>query len=126
MTQWPSTRTASSPQPPNPDPHTLAFGFGRRICPGRILADNSLYLSIAQSLAVFSISKAVDQTGKEIDPVVSPQPGIVCHPGPFRTTIKPRSERHEALIRSIEQIHPWKESDAKILEGLSTELKGYD
>ncbi|KAJ9267651.1 hypothetical protein DTO212C5_5890 [Paecilomyces variotii] len=103
---------------PEPDPHSLAFGFGRRVCPGRILAENSLYLSIVQSLAVFKISKAVDQTGKEIDPVVSPQAGIVCHPNPFKTNIKPRSERHETLIQSIEQIHPWEESDANVLEGI--------
>ena len=31
---------------PNPetDPHTLCFGFGRRICPGRKLADASVFL----------------------------------------------------------------------------------
>src|SRR5580658_4152704 len=45
---------------PEPDPNTLSFGFGRRICPGRVLADTSVYLTIAQSLAVFNISKAVE------------------------------------------------------------------
>jgi cytochrome P450 len=35
------------------DPSRYAFGFGRRICPGRLLADANLFLVIAHSLAVF-------------------------------------------------------------------------
>lgn len=37
------------------DPRTIAFGFGRRICPGRVLADSSVFLSCAMTLAAFSI-----------------------------------------------------------------------
>ena len=29
---------------PEMDPHALVFGFGRRVCPGRELADTSLWL----------------------------------------------------------------------------------
>ncbi|KAJ3503678.1 hypothetical protein NLJ89_g8325 [Agrocybe chaxingu] len=43
---------------PEPDPREVCFGFGRRICPGRILADASIFLSCAMSLAVFDISKS--------------------------------------------------------------------
>ncbi|EEU37635.1 uncharacterized protein NECHADRAFT_53484 [Fusarium vanettenii 77-13-4] len=74
-----------------PDPYTFVFGFGRRICPGRILADNALYVNIAQSLAVFDITRG--------DPVAQPEirftPGVVSHPEPFKATIKPRSPHHE-------------------------------
>lgn len=42
-----------------PDPEQFVFGFGRRICPGRNLALNALFLNIAQSLAVFNITKGV-------------------------------------------------------------------
>ncbi|KAJ6561166.1 cytochrome P450, partial [Mycena vulgaris] len=38
------------------DPHALAFGFGRRICPGRVLADASIFISCVMALAVFNIS----------------------------------------------------------------------
>ena len=99
---------------PEPEPHTLSFGFGRRICPGRVLADTSVYLTIAQSLAVFNISKAVEN-GKEIDPIIYFQPGIISHPAPYKAFIKPRSPEHEALIRSVAVEHPWQESDAKYL-----------
>ncbi|MBE3048371.1 cytochrome P450 [Candidatus Bathyarchaeota archaeon] len=33
---------------PEPDPMLSAFGFGRRICPGRYLADNNLFLNVSQ------------------------------------------------------------------------------
>jgi len=101
---------------PEPDPHTVAFGFGRRICPGRILADNALFLNIAQSLSVFSISKAKDAAGNDIEPVVKFLPGVVSHPAPFVNSIKPRSAHHEAMIRSLERKYPWKESDWATVE----------
>jgi hypothetical protein len=102
---------------PELDPHTVSFGFGRRICPGRVLADASIYLTIAQSLAVFNIGKAVEN-GKEVDPIVHFQPGIISHPAPYKTCIKPRSHDHEALVRSVAVEHPLQESDAKSLESI--------
>jgi hypothetical protein len=103
---------------PEPDPHSFVFGFGRRICPGRILADNALFLNVAQSLAVFNISKAVEH-GKEIEPVVKFEPGVVSHPAPYKTKITPRSTNHENLVRSLKKTHPWQESDGSILESVS-------
>ena len=105
-------------QLPEPDAHKLSFGFGRRICPGRLLADSTLYLTIAQTLAVFNVSKAVEN-GREVDPAVSFLPGVISHPAPFKAVIRPRSQQHEVLIRSIEQIHPWQESGANVLESVS-------
>jgi hypothetical protein len=99
---------------PEPDPHNVSFGFGRRICPGRVLADSSIYLTVAQSLAVFAISKTVEN-GKEIEPVVQFSPGIISHPAPYQTSVKPRSPEHEALIRAVEVEHPWEKSDARYL-----------
>ncbi|KAI1373868.1 putative cytochrome P450 oxidoreductase OrdA-like protein [Hypoxylon crocopeplum] len=117
MTFNPERFLATDGYAPEPDPHTFVFGFGRRICPGRFLANNTLYLSIAQSLAVFNISKYVEN-GQEIRPVVGFEPGVVSHPLPYKNTIKPRSLHHEKLIRSIEDVYPWQESDSKILESM--------
>jgi len=100
---------------PEPDPHKLSFGFGRRICPGQFLADSSLFLNIAQILAVFQVNKPIEN-GQVIEPSVNFLPGVVSHPAPFRTSVVPRSQQHEALIRSFEQIHPWEKGDAEILE----------
>lgn len=96
------------------DPHRYVFGFGRRICPGRILADNSLFLNISQALAVYSITKPI-VNGKETEPTVKFTSGVISRPEPFQTSIKPRSLQHEQLIRSIEKAFPWEESDSKVL-----------
>ena len=49
------------------DPAVAAFGFGRRICPGRHMAYESLWISIASIVAAFDITKAVDEHGKAIE-----------------------------------------------------------
>jgi len=79
------------------DPATAAFGFGRRICPGLFLADNSIFLAIATMLCVFNISKAKDQHGVEITPAVE-YDGFISHPRPFACSIQPRSPQLKALI----------------------------
>ncbi|KAJ5970957.1 Cytochrome P450 E-class group I [Penicillium vulpinum] len=96
---------------PEFDPHDLIFGFGRRICPARNLADETLYLSAAQSLAVFNIGKAIEN-GKEVEVQPKFQPGVASHPVPWKFHIEPRSAAHESLIRSVEQKHPWEASNA--------------
>jgi hypothetical protein len=102
---------------PEPDTHRLAFGFGRRICPGRVLADAAIYLNVAQCLAVFNISKEIGN-GKKIEPRVEFQPGVISHPMPYEVTIKPRSSAHEDLIRSVETDYPWERSHAADLENI--------
>ncbi|KAI0544305.1 cytochrome P450 [Xylaria curta] len=102
---------------PEPDPEKFVFGFGRRICPGRFLAENSLFLIVAQSLAVFSIdgSRNTDDH-HDLQHQSLFQAGVVSHPSPYKTSIKPRSSHHEKIIRSLEETYPWQQSDAKILE----------
>lgn len=97
---------------PAPDPRDSIFGYGRRICPGKYLAESTVWLTIARSLAVFEIGKGLDSTGSEIEPRVSFTAGLLSHPEPFQATIKPRSPHHEALIRDVEVLHPWEESNA--------------
>ena len=48
------------------DPEAAAFGFGRRICPGRHLSNESLTFMAASLLSVFNITPAKDGDG---DPV---------------------------------------------------------
>ncbi|KAG1741078.1 cytochrome P450 [Suillus lakei] len=83
---------------PETEPRTICFGFGRRICPGLHLADASIWLSTVMSLAVFDISKVVEN-GIEITPEVDPSLGSICHPKPFKCSIKPRSAKAIALIQ---------------------------
>lgn len=52
---------------PEPDPHDLVFGFGRRECPGKLVASAEMFIVIASSLAVFDISRPVDVHGQPIE-----------------------------------------------------------
>jgi cytochrome P450 len=100
-----------------PDPRTWTFGYGRRVCPGRYVADNALFTTIAQSLAVFNIEKLVEG-GKTVEPRIEFEPGVVSHPKPYRVSITPRSEECEELVRKAEEVYPWGESDAEALRGV--------
>ncbi|KAF7354308.1 Cytochrome P450 [Mycena venus] len=41
------------------DPDTAVFGFGRRVCPGRYMATEFIWITVASMLAAFDIKKAV-------------------------------------------------------------------
>lgn len=86
-----------------PDPATEAFGYGRRSCPGRSLAESSLYLNIVQSLAAFNIRKVVGKDGKIIEIDVKPRAGIPAYPTKFGLQVEPRSAMHIDIVRSGEQ-----------------------
>lgn len=54
--------------PNAPTPTEAAFGYGRRICPGRHFAMESLWVLIVYVLATLQIDKAKDADGKVIEP----------------------------------------------------------
>lgn len=99
-----------------PDPATEAFGYGRRICPGRFFADTSLYLNMVQTLATFNLTKAVDANGVEIELDVKPKPGVLTYPTEFKVKAMPRSDEHVKLIRELESKHPFEQSDSSLLQ----------
>jgi len=76
-----------------------AFGFGQRICPGRYMAQHSIFIAVANILTVFDISLAKDEYGNEISVEVLSTPDLVTHPKPFRCSIKPRSVSAETSLK---------------------------
>ncbi|KAF9459517.1 cytochrome P450 [Collybia nuda] len=80
-----------------PYPNGL-FGFGRRICPGRHLAGNSLWIVVASVLATFDVKKVINNDGKEDIPVIAFSSGVTSHPHPFKTHMGPRGEQAKKLI----------------------------
>lgn len=58
------------------DPAEIAFGFGRRICPGRYMAKSTVWIGIASILATFTIEKATDDQGLVIEPLVEYSSGL--------------------------------------------------
>jgi hypothetical protein len=94
-----------------------AFGFGRRVCPGRFMAYSFVYIVVASVLSTFRIEKPV-RDGRVIEPTGAFTPGILscvvsylkrsgpernlsCRsPEKFECTIKPRSRDAEALVNA--------------------------
>lgn len=105
-----------------PDARQNVFGYGRRICPGRLLADSSIFIAVTQILAAFDIRKAVDEHGVEIENKLVITPGVAVHPGKFSYQIVPRSAKYEELVRQVEREHPWQDSDADLLGSDITEV----
>ncbi|KAF8073622.1 cytochrome P450 [Lyophyllum atratum] len=85
------------------EPYAISpFGFGRRICPGRHLADDSLWIAIATILSTASISKAIGEDGNEITPDVVPiTVGVTSQPSPFQCDLKPKNTMASNLLRQI-------------------------
>ncbi|KAJ7120246.1 cytochrome P450 [Mycena epipterygia] len=87
---------------PNPDVRDpqVVFGFGRRICPARHMALDSVWVTIASILSVFEITKAVGDDGQIIEPSYEYSPGLVSTPLPFKCSITPRSPDAVVLIEA--------------------------
>jgi cytochrome P450 len=64
---------------------TSLFGFGRRICPGRHLAEATLFIAIASFLSVFNIKKGNDTDGRP-DTYPFTGKGIRCDSSHFRVS----------------------------------------
>ncbi|KAK7030676.1 O-methylsterigmatocystin oxidoreductase [Favolaschia claudopus] len=81
----------------NPLPE-IAYGFGRRICPGRFLATDTVWIVAASVIASYKILKPLDGTGKEITPEVAYTPGLFSRPKPFGYRLETRSDKVRALM----------------------------
>ncbi|KAJ7056727.1 cytochrome P450 [Mycena amicta] len=83
----------------NPIPD-FEFGFGRRMCPGRFLAMDTLWLVIASTLYTYQISKALDEHGREIEPRVQYRTGLISLPLPFAYRVVSRSKEMKELVEA--------------------------
>ncbi|KDQ55455.1 hypothetical protein JAAARDRAFT_180898 [Jaapia argillacea MUCL 33604] len=80
------------------------FGFGRRICPGRSLADAEIWATAVAVLSVFNVTKSKDSTGREVSVDGGYTGGLVSHPLPFKCDLKPRSTAALQLIQESSQM----------------------
>lgn len=111
-----------------PDPQIYIWGFGRRVCPGRVIADFGIWLTLASVLTCFDITQpdADAPTGIEASKA-RPEwfvPGTISHPQPFDVKIKVRSEEHVKLVRAVEEEHPWGGSGSDELNEIVRGMKG--
>ncbi|KAH7925848.1 cytochrome P450 [Leucogyrophana mollusca] len=89
----------------NDDTAMFGFGWGRRICPGRFVADASLWSAIVSMLTVFKFTKVKDGHGRDIDFEPKWTAGAASRPVKFPCRIVPRKagmdmEKLVHLIRS--------------------------
>jgi len=79
------------------------FGYGRRVCPGQHLAVNSISLSVARMLWGFELVEALKcasdgaTTSERADSMYFSSTAS-NDPLPFKSTIRPRSQRHAETI----------------------------
>lgn len=99
-----------------PDPADVAFGYGRRSCAGRYFADASVFVTVAKTLALFNIEKALDVHGNPIDARLEHIPGMINWPKEFAYRIVPRSSHHVELLRRVGREQRFEESDSGMLD----------
>jgi len=58
----------------------------------------SLFLNMSRILAVFDISKPIDELGNDIEQKVDWTDSVITHLQHFDCRIEPRSEEHVALL----------------------------
>jgi cytochrome P450 len=71
---------------------TVGFGYGRRICPGRHVARNGLWLAVARVLWAFEVRPEVDGKGEAVQVDMKGTDGLVTKPLPFKARFVPRGE----------------------------------
>ncbi|KAF4572823.1 hypothetical protein EYR36_007333 [Pleurotus pulmonarius] len=81
----------------NPAPDA-AFGFGRRMCPGRWLAFQSIWIAVASVLAVYDILLPLDEQGKEIKLAEEYSTGLLKYIHLYYLIV-PRSSKAVSLVR---------------------------
>ncbi|KAI1797445.1 cytochrome P450 [Ganoderma leucocontextum] len=83
-------------------PLNIAFGFGRRSCPGQHLAEELVFTSVARMLALFDIAPIKDEHGNPVIPSDDSTNGGITFPVPFRCSIQPRSARAREILEGLE------------------------
>ncbi|KLO07942.1 CyP450 monooxygenase [Schizopora paradoxa] len=89
-------------------PMDYIFGYGRRICPGRVWVEHLLFITAASLLATFNIERALDVNGEPIpiSNVVHDETSFIRFVTPSACTFKPRSEKAARLIREAASTGP--------------------
>ncbi|KAM5539597.1 hypothetical protein V8D89_006706 [Ganoderma adspersum] len=87
------------------DPRNIVFGFGRRICPGQIFADASVWLAAANIIAALDLSFAKTALGRDIVPDAAFISGFVSQPKQFKCAFCPRTEQTLSLIAHMNAVN---------------------
>ncbi|KAI9441898.1 cytochrome P450 [Lactarius indigo] len=75
----------------------VSFGFGRRVCPGRYVAEGTLAIDFATLLWAMRFERPEGSQGR-LDVRTLVQSGLTAHPVPFECKMVPRFTEAEALL----------------------------
>ena len=76
------------------------FSFPSRACPGKDVASATVFMSLACTLHAFNITKARDEAGNFIEPIIEWTTGLVMHPTEYGASIMPRSTKAAELVKA--------------------------
>ncbi|ESK84098.1 cytochrome p450 [Moniliophthora roreri MCA 2997] len=84
----------------------VTYGFGRRLCIGRHVANNSLFIDIACLLWATKIRTVKDEQGKDVVPIESRaiNDGLVVRPIPFDCDITFRFPEAESILAQTKEL----------------------
>ncbi|BGP35857.1 hypothetical protein JCM10296v2_007709 [Rhodotorula toruloides] len=87
------------------------YGFGRRVCPGKHIADRSLFVVFTRLLWTLNLRPAIDPaTGKEVPPSVDAfSEGFSSHPLTFTARMEPRGEWVKDVVEA-----EWREREHEL------------
>ncbi|KAA1476628.1 cytochrome P450 [Dentipellis sp. KUC8613] len=85
----------------------FSFGFGRRVCVGQHVANNSLFINIAMLLWATKIERATDANGElvPLDADAYVEEGLAVHPSPFDCKIVPRFPEASLILENEKELH---------------------
>ncbi|KAG8697140.1 hypothetical protein FRC08_006715 [Ceratobasidium sp. 394] len=95
-------------QTPDLDPRRFVFGFGRRVCPGLHVANNSAFTMCAAFMSVFEVTaryemmREVERCGREVWRMFTPYGPF--EPKSFDCAIKPRDQAAVTLLETCKEV----------------------
>ncbi|KAF8974973.1 cytochrome P450 [Cyathus striatus] len=113
----PSRFISEHSKPPELDPATFMYGFGKRVCPGITLAQDIVFIASVMTLTVFKIEK-MDEMSSDTEFKCEFGAGTVSHPKPLPVKFIPDSMESQFLLDEISR-EPRGQSDARLLSTLA-------
>ncbi len=102
----------------------FTFGAGRRICPGIHLAENGLFLAVANLIWAFEFRPVLGTDGKEVRMEVGDEAfldGAIRIPKAYQVRIIPRNEERLKLVRREWDLA---KKDGYVMRGLNVSESG--
>jgi cytochrome P450 len=88
------------------------FGYGRRVCPGRFIAKNSIAIAVSRLLWAFDIKSKDGRIPFVSEDMFTDE--IISAPKPFDVVFEPRSDKHRQVV--VREYESAEKDTAKMLD----------